>query len=103
MKILERLIQQIRPDKWAELEALDKRYDVVESRLGFPPKRRYRCMTGGHGTNTLVIEREWASLAAMEETYGKSYADAENQALNAESASIVEDNQSELYWVLPYQ
>ena len=47
MVIVERLIQQVRPDKWAELEALDKKYGAVESRCGFPAKRRYRCFVGG--------------------------------------------------------
>ena len=57
MVVVERLIEQVRPDKWAELETLDKKYGTVESRCGFPAKRRYRCFVGGDNTNTLIIER----------------------------------------------
>jgi hypothetical protein len=97
MIIVERLTQQIRPDKWAELEVLDKKYDAVESRLGFPPKKRYRCYVGGHTTDTLVIERQWKSMAAMEAAYEKGFADPEYQALGAETTSIIKSNQFELY------
>jgi hypothetical protein len=99
--IVERQIQQVRPGKWAELEAIDKKFNTVESRLGFPPKRRYRCYVGGHNTNTLIVERQWESLAAMEAAYEKVFADPEWQALVAEIDSIVESNQYELYAPLP--
>ena len=101
MIIVERLIQKIYPDKWAELEEIDKKYDVVEGRLGFPPKKRYRCMSGGHDTDTLIIERQWDSLAAMEATYDTASEDPELQALWVEGTSIVKSNQVELYWPLP--
>jgi hypothetical protein len=87
--ILERMIQKEIPGKWAELEALDQKYNVVEARLGYPPKRRYRCMVGGHTTDTIIIEREWDSVAAMEAAYSKAFTDPEHQALNAESISII--------------
>jgi len=48
MICIERHIQKIRPGKWGELEAMDKKWNTVESRLGFPAKRRYRCYIGGH-------------------------------------------------------
>jgi hypothetical protein len=101
MICIERHVQQIRPDKWAELEALDKKYNAVESRLGFPAKRRYRCYVGGHNTNTLIVERQWDSLAAMEAAYEKAFADPEHQALQAESVTVIESVQIELYAPLP--
>jgi hypothetical protein len=97
---LERQIQHIRPGKWAELEALDPKFNVIESRLGFPAKRRYRCYIGGQTNNTLIIEREWESLAAMETAYMKIFMDPDWQALNAPFESISESNQVELYLVL---
>ena len=42
MKIMERLIQRVDRASWAKKIALEERYEVVEARLGFPPKRRYR-------------------------------------------------------------
>jgi hypothetical protein len=101
MIFVERLIQQVRSDKWAELEALDKKYNTVESRLGFPAKKRYRCFFGGHNTNTLIVERQWESLAAMEATYEKAFTDAEWQALGDQSTLIIKSDQIELYVPMP--
>jgi hypothetical protein len=101
MICVERLVQQIRPDKWAELAALDAQYNAIEGRLGFPPKRRLRCYIGGHITDTLVVERQWESLAAMEAAYDRAFADPEWQALGAEAVTIIVGNQYELYAPLP--
>lgn len=101
MITLERMIQKIYPGKWAELEELDKRYDVEESRLGFPPKKRYQCIMGGHDTNTLIVERQWDSLATMEATYEKAFADPEIQKLGEEGISIIKSTQFEIYMPLP--
>ncbi len=84
-----------------ELEVVDKKYDVAERRLGFPPKKRYRAYVGGHNVDTLIIERQWPSLAAMEAAYDKSFADPELQRLNSESAAMIKSNQVELYAPLP--
>jgi hypothetical protein len=97
MMIIQRMIQQINPSKWAELDALDQKYDAAEARLGYPPKRRYRCLVGGHNTNTLIIEREWESMAALEAAYTKAFVDPDHQALNEEAVSIIMSNQIELY------
>jgi hypothetical protein len=44
MKILERQTQKIYPDKWEALEVLDKKYNQIESVVGFPSMKRYRLM-----------------------------------------------------------
>ena len=95
-KVLERMSQKIYPTKWLELEELDKKYDAIESKHGYPPKRRYRLFVGGDNTNTIVIEREWESVAAMEAAYEKAFMDPELQALHAEAAEIIAENQIEL-------
>jgi hypothetical protein len=98
MKVLHRQIQHVRSGKWAELEAIDKRFDAVESRLGFPAnKRRYRCYFGTHTLDTLIVEYEWESLSAMEAAFEAAMADPEWQALSAEVEGILVDNQMELY------
>jgi hypothetical protein len=97
---IERQEQHIRPGKWEELEALDQKFNKIESRNGFPAKRRLRCYIGGHPNNTLVIEREWESLAAMETAYMKIFMDPEWQALTAPFDAISESNQVEVYLVL---
>ena len=101
MIAVERMTQKIYPGKWAELEEIDKRYNEIESRMGFPAKKRYQCMIGGDDNNTLIIERQWDSLTAMESTYEKAFADPAYQALGKEIGSIVESSKVEVYTPLP--
>jgi len=101
MVIIERQIQKVNLDKWAELEALDKKYDAAESRLGYPSKKRCRCIVGGHDVNTLIIERQWESLASMEATIEKAFDDPEIQSLQAAGTGIIISVQFELYQPLP--
>lgn len=98
--IIERQIQQVYPDKWAELEAHDQKFNQFEARYGYPPKRRMRCIIGGHDLNTLIVEREWESVAAMEAASTKAWADPEFAALSAENATIIKRVQIEIYWPL---
>jgi hypothetical protein len=56
MITLERMIQKVSPGKFPDLEELDKKFVAVETRLGFPPKKRYQCVIGGHDTNTVIVE-----------------------------------------------
>lgn len=98
---LERLTQHVRPGKWAELEAIDKKYNDIEAKYGFPPKKRYQALFGGQNGDTLIIEREWESLAKMEATYMPYLNDPELQKIQVEITQILDSSQSELYWVLP--
>ena len=100
MAIIERGIQKIACGKWADSEEIGKRFDAVEMRAGFPPKKRYRALIGGHVWDTLIVERGWESMAAMEGAYEKVMADPQWQALMAEGSSIVESIQIELYMPL---
>jgi hypothetical protein len=101
MITIERMTQHIYPDKWEELEALDKKYNALEKKYGFPPKKRYQCVFGGHASGTLIIERQWESMAKMEEVYEKIMADPEHQKLGQEGISIIKKTQMELYTPLP--
>ena len=102
MIVVMREIQRICPGKENDLEKIDKRFNALESRLGFPPnKKRYRCLVGGHDTSTIIIEHQWDSLAALEAVYEKAFADPEWQALGAQLDSIIESSQVELYTPLP--
>jgi len=101
MIAIERMTQKIYPGKWAELEEIDKRYNEFESKAGFPAKKRYQSVIGGGDQNTLIIERQWESLAAMEATYEKVLADPDYQALGKEIVSIVESTKIEIFTPLP--
>jgi len=97
MKIMERLIQKVDRNSWVKKLAIEKRYETVEARLGFPPSRRYRAFIGANDTSIRVIERDWSSLQAYLVTVEKAMADPEHQALGAEQLGIVVSNQVELY------
>ena len=72
MRIMERLIQKVDRTSWSKKIAIEKRYEVVEARLGFPPSRRYRAYIGANDTNTRVIERDWSSLGGLSDHRGES-------------------------------
>lgn len=97
MRIMERLIQKVDRKSWAKKIAIEKRYEPVEARLGFPPSRRYRAYIGGEDTSTRVIERDWSSLQTYLVTIEKALADPEHQSLGAEQIDIVMSNRVELY------
>ena len=97
MKIMERLIQKVDRTAWAKKIAIEKRFEIVEARLGFPPSRRYRAFIGGYESNTRIIERDWSSQGAYLNTIEKALADPEWQALGAEQVGLVLSNQVELY------
>ena len=97
MVIIERQIQKVRSGKWTELEDLDKQFTVIESGLGFPPKRRCRSLVGGYTTDTLIIERQWESFAVLEAAYEKTIANTEHQALSQALDPIIESQQIEFY------
>jgi hypothetical protein len=101
MVIIERQIQMVRSGKWTELEELDKKFTAVESRLGFPAKRRCRSLIGGLTTDALIIERQWESFAVLEATYEKALTNPEHQALSEEAALILGSQQIEFYVPLP--
>ncbi len=102
MIIIERMVQNIYPGKWTELEALDKKYNAVEARLGFPPKKRFQQLMGSNPLGTLIVERQWSGgLAALEATMEKALADPEYQALQQEGAPIIQSVLWEMYMPMP--
>ena len=101
MVIIERLVQHVFPGKMAELGAIDKKYDAIEAKMGFPPKKRLQMISGPDEMNTLIVERQWASLAAMEAAYEKLMVNPEWQALYQGSNTILRDSRMELYMPLP--
>jgi hypothetical protein len=97
MKVVERLIQEIYPGQSEALEDIDKRYNAIEASLGFPPKKRLWCISGPHHANTIIIEREWESMAAMEAAVEKTFGHPELQAPSEDANTIVKNSRWELY------
>ena len=101
MVILERIIHQIYPDKWPEINALEAEFDQIEKPLGFTGKKRFRIVLGGDGSNSLVIERQWPSFAAMEAVYDRAMAHPGWQAMGTKMSTIIKGTRSEILLVLP--
>ncbi len=96
--VIWRQIQKILPGKWDELEEINKKFNEIEKRLGFPDnKKRYRHIVGTQYINTLIIEFQWESMAQMEKTITKAVLDPEYQKLQAKAEPIIESSQWELY------
>jgi hypothetical protein len=97
--ILERQVSQLRPGKAKEVIEISKRFDLIEKRMGFPLKRFYSSIAG-EPTNTMVMEREWESLAAMESVWALARADAEWQGLRAQRSDLSIGHRTEFYTVV---
>ena len=97
VRVIERLIQEIYPNKFEELEEIDKRFTEIENKCGFPPKKRIRCIAGPHDINTVILEREWSSLSKFEKAATRLYLDPEIDKLSKELFDIVKGSRSELY------
>jgi len=100
MEVLERVIVKVRRGKWAELKELHKKLQVIASRCGFPPARYYHALSGLDDWDTLIIEREWESLAAWEAACQEREAGPEIQPPHAEGHAIEEGVRFEAYTVL---
>ena len=94
--VINRLIQRVANGKWDELEEIDKKFNELEAQLGYPPKKRYRCLAGDD-TNIIIIEREWQSLSKMEKVMTKGFLDPEIQKLSEKLEKIIEWQKLELY------
>ena len=94
--VIQRLIQRVYNGKWEELEVIDKKFNELEDKMGFPPKKRYRLLTGAYDTNTIIIEHQWESLAKMEKIMTKAFLDPEYQKLGSGLDTIIERGYQEL-------
>lgn len=95
--VIVKLIQRVANGKWEELEELDKKFNELEEKLGYPPKKRYRSLSGAYDNNVVIIEREWQSLSKMEKIMTKGFLDPEYVKLSKKLDSIIEWGKMELY------
>lgn len=94
--IIQRLVQRVYNGKWDELEPIDKKFTEIEDKMGFPPKKRYRYITGPQDTNTIVIEYQWESLAKMEKLMTRAFLNPEYQKLSNSLDTIIQSQYLEL-------
>jgi len=92
--IIWRQIQKVNPDKWDELEKMEKKFIEAEKRIGFPTetKKRYRPLFGPKGVNSLIIDYQWDSMAKFEKVYTKAVLDADYQKLVEEAFPLLSES-----------
>jgi hypothetical protein len=95
--VIMRLIQRVANGKWDELEEIDKKFNEIEDGIGYPPKKRYRSLSGAYDNNVVIVEREWQSLSKMEKLMTKAFLDPEFTKLEKKLESIIEWQKTELY------
>ena len=100
MEILQRTILKVAPGKMAEYMEVEKKSMDLANRYGMPPWKRHSCLSGD-SVHTLIYDTEWDSLAAMEASYEKMFADPECQALMAKSDATVVSHENQFLKPMP--
>ena len=102
MKVIMRAPVKVVPGRMAEYMELEEKRRAMVARLGYPPEKVYRLISGeGDMFHTLVYEMEWDSLAALEAFFEKTFADPEGQELMAKSDAVIVSHENEFYTPLP--
>jgi hypothetical protein len=104
MKVIQRSVVKVVPGKMVEYMELEKERMPIATRLGMPPQRVYRLVSGeGDFFHTLIYELEWDSLAALEAYVEKMFTnpDPEIQALMAKYDALMENHTNEVYMPMP--
>ena len=98
MAYLERRVQKGIKDHKA-YEEWEQKWETIEQRLGgFPAKRHYGLISGREDFGTVVWERDWPTMAAMEAAYDKSNVDSEANSLGSTASSLYNSERIEYYW-----
>jgi hypothetical protein len=69
MKIIERHVQKLGSNQWQAYQEREQKFAAIEERAGSYPRKRYCGTMIGNDLGTIVWEREWESMAAMEAAY----------------------------------
>jgi antibiotic biosynthesis monooxygenase (ABM) superfamily enzyme len=100
MKVIFRSTIKVVPGKMAEYMEIDKKSEAMARRYGMSPWKRYGCLSGD-SIHTIVYDTEFDSLAALEASFEKMFADPERQALVAQSDGLIVSHENEL--LMPMQ
>ncbi len=97
MKVIERMITKADPKADEAIGALVAQYGDLDAKWGFPPQRRYRCWYGSIGMEYVVCDREWESMAVMEQIYQRAMATPEWKVFTDTLRPFEESRRHELY------
>ena len=102
MKVIFRTTVKIVPGQLAEYMDVETKSNAMASRYGMPSWRCYSPITGD-SMHTIVYETEFDSLAALEASFEKMFADPERQEVMAKSEKTVVSHENELYMPMPQE
>jgi len=100
MKVMFRTTVKIVPGKMAEYMEVEEKSKAMASRYGMPSWRRYSPLSGD-SIHTIVYETEFDSLAALEASFEKMFADPERQEVMAKSEGVIVSHENDLYVPMP--
>ena len=98
MTILERHVFQVSNQQafWER----ERKFKEFEDRLGnFPPKRYYCLIAGADATGTMIEERGWENMTAMEAAYERLFAEPGVMALADSGVANGNTERTEFYFV----
>jgi hypothetical protein len=102
MSIMERCTQEITPEGWKVVGELELTFDAAEEKMGgVPKKRRYLLMYGGLAQGTMVWEREWEGMAAIDAYAAKAATDPDFQAALRRSTGVFVNGRFDL--LVPFE
>jgi hypothetical protein len=99
MKLIWRETMVIMPGKWNEAIELQKKRAELATKIGSPPFKFYRSISGqGDWANTIILEREWDSFAAWETFFDSATKDAKIKSEFIEKwQNITQSHKMEFY------
>ena len=100
MKVIFRTTIKIVPGKMAEYMEVEAKSQAMASRYGMPLWRRYSPLSGD-SMHTIVYDMEFDSLAALEASFEKMFADPEYQEAMAKSEGTILSHENDLYMPMP--
>ena len=97
MAIVERHIQTLHTSDIDVYKTWEKGFEAAEIKAGgFPRKRHFRVFSGRDAQGTVIWEREWESVSAMDAAYAKTWEMPEVQELFKRVRSVIEHELMEI-------
>ena len=100
MKVMFRTTVKVVPGKMAEYMEVEAQSQAMAGNYGMPPWRRYSPMTGD-SMHTIVYEMEFDSLADLEASFEKMFADPKWKEGMAKSEGSIVSHENEIYTPMP--
>ena len=97
--ILVRVIKEIKPDKWAEYLALQKRTNARHVALGLPARKCYVAGLSGMTNQTTIEDSEYESLSAFEAS-GEKRGDPELREIRRQYMPLLVSRRTEILRLL---